>query len=97
MSNLSWNDIRNRALAFSNEWADASRENADAKPFWVSFFNIFGLSPKRVASFEEPVKKLGAKLEEHYITETNILKAIRPLFLDAFEAELATCKTLNGA
>ncbi len=61
MSNLSWNDIRARALAFSNEWADASRENADAKPFWVSFFNIFGLSSKRVASFEEPVKKLGAK------------------------------------
>ncbi|MGD9887897.1 MAG: class I SAM-dependent DNA methyltransferase [Halothiobacillaceae bacterium] len=61
MSNLSWNDIRARALAFSNEWADASRENADAKPFWVSFFNVFGLSAKRVASFEEPVKKLGAK------------------------------------
>ena len=61
MNNLSWNDIRARALTFSNEWADASRENADAKPFWVSFFNIFGISSKRVASFEEPVKKLGAK------------------------------------
>lgn len=56
---LSWNEIRARALAFSKEWADASRENAEAKPFWVDFFQIFGISRRRVASFEEPVKKLG--------------------------------------
>ena len=58
---LSWNEIRNRALAFSREWADAASENAQAKPFWVEFFDVFGISSKRVASFEEPVKKLGDK------------------------------------
>lgn len=58
---LSWNEIRSRALAFSREWADAASENAQAKPFWIDFFDVFGVSSKRVASFEEPVKKLGDK------------------------------------
>jgi hypothetical protein len=58
---LSWNEIKNRALAFSKEWAGESSEDAEAKSFWDGFFNIFGLSRKRVAAFEEPVKKLGAQ------------------------------------
>jgi len=58
---ISWNEIRGRALAFSKEWADSSIEDADAKSFWDGFFNVFGISRKRVASFEEPVKKLGEK------------------------------------
>ncbi len=52
---LSWNEIRNRALAFSKEWADESSEDAEAKSFWGDFFNVFGISRRRVASFEEPV------------------------------------------
>ncbi len=56
---LSWNEIRSRAHAFAREWADAESENAQAKPFWIEFFNVFGISSKRVASFEEPVRKLG--------------------------------------
>ncbi len=56
---LSWNEIRSRALAFTKEWADESSEEAEAKSFWDDFFNIFGISRKRVAAFEEPVKKLG--------------------------------------
>jgi hypothetical protein len=52
---LSWNEIRSRALAFSREWADATSENAQAKPFWIEFFDVFGITSKRVASFEEPV------------------------------------------
>lgn len=58
---ISWNEIKGRALAFSKEWADSSREDADAKSFWDGFFYVFGISRKRVASFEEPVKKLGEK------------------------------------
>jgi hypothetical protein len=56
---ISWNEIKNRALAFSKEWADATSEDAEAKSFWDGFFYVFGISRKRVASFEEPVKKLG--------------------------------------
>ena len=59
---LSWNDIKHKALAFSKRWDDANREDSDAKPFWIDFFEIFGISDKRVASFEHAVKKLpGAK------------------------------------
>ena len=35
---LSWNEIRDRALTFSREWADESSEDAEAKCFWDSFF-----------------------------------------------------------
>jgi len=55
---LSWNEIKDRALNFSKEWAETSNEEADAKPFLVEFFNVFGISSKRVATFEHRVKKL---------------------------------------
>lgn len=56
---LSWNEIKSRALAFSRTWADAANEDAQAKPFWIDFFEIFGITNKRVASFEHNVKKHG--------------------------------------
>jgi len=56
---LSWNEIRNRAHEFSKRWENETSEDAEAKPFWTEFFNVFGIDRKRVASFEEPVKKLG--------------------------------------
>ena len=56
---LSWNEIRSRALAFSQEWAEVSAESAEAKSFWDGFFQIFGITRRRIASFEEPVHKLG--------------------------------------
>jgi len=55
---ISWNEIKHRAMEFSREWADESREQAEAKSFWDGFFHVFGISRRRVASFEEPVKKL---------------------------------------
>lgn len=55
---LSWNEIKNRALKFSLEWADATKEEADAKPFLVEFFDVFGISSRRVSTFEHRVKKL---------------------------------------
>ena len=56
---LSWNEIKKRSIEFVKEWEDEYRENAEAKSFWDGFFNIFGISRRRVASFEEPVKQLG--------------------------------------
>lgn len=55
---LSWNEIKERAITFSKKWEDATDENAEAKPFLVDFFNIFGVSDRRVRSFEHRVKKL---------------------------------------
>jgi hypothetical protein len=56
---LSWNEIRNRTLSFAKKWKDESSEDAEAKSFWDGFFDVFGITRRRVASFEEPVKKLG--------------------------------------
>ena len=55
---LSWNEIRNNATQFSKEWADESREEAEAKTFWDAFFQLFGIKRRTFASFEAPVKKL---------------------------------------
>ncbi len=54
---LSWNEIRNNALAFTKEWADETSEDAEAKSFWDGFFEVFGIRRRRVASFEKPVRK----------------------------------------
>lgn len=58
---LSWNEIKDRALRFSKEWADTANEEADAKPFLVEFFNVFGITSKRISTFEHRVKKLDDK------------------------------------
>ena len=55
---LSWNEIRQRAIAFSHEWREEKRERAEAQTFWNEFFNVFGIKRRTVASFEEPVKNL---------------------------------------
>lgn len=58
---LSWNEIRERALTFSNTWADEASERAEAKTFWDDFFNVFGLNRRRVASFERHVKTINGR------------------------------------
>ena len=58
---LSWNEIKSRALAFSRSWVDAADEASQAKPFWIDFFEIFGITDKRVATFELAVKKHGGE------------------------------------
>ncbi len=48
---LSWNEIKSRATTFSKEWQNESREDAEAKSFWDAFFNVFGITRRRIASF----------------------------------------------
>jgi hypothetical protein len=54
---LSWNEIKDRSLAFSREWQYETSEDAEAKSFWDAFFDVFGVSRRRQAAFEQPVKK----------------------------------------
>jgi hypothetical protein len=58
---LPWNEIRDRAIAFSREWQEEKSERAEAQTFWNEFFAVFGVPRRRVATFEEPVKRLGTK------------------------------------
>lgn len=58
LTTLSWNEVRNRAINFSREWAEETREDAEAKSFWDAFFDVFGKPRRTVATFEEPVKNI---------------------------------------
>lgn len=58
---LSWNEIRARAAKFAADWKDASYERGESQTFYNEFFQIFGVPRRRVATFEEPVKRLGNK------------------------------------
>lgn len=58
---LSWNEIRARALRFAEEWKFAEYEKGETQTFYNEFFHVFGVTRRRVASFEEPVKLLGDK------------------------------------
>ena len=60
---LSWNEIRDRAIAFSRDWAYAESEDADAKSFWDAFFQVFGVPRRRFASFEVRVKQVDELLD----------------------------------
>jgi len=55
---LSWNEIKDRAVRFSKEWENTTNEEADAKPFLDAFFDVFGISRKKIGTFEHRVKKL---------------------------------------
>jgi len=61
---LSLNEIKDRALAFSREWEGEKAERAEAQTFWNEFFNVFGISRRRLASFEEPVRRALPLFEE---------------------------------
>jgi hypothetical protein len=56
---LSWNEIKARAASFADEWKHAHYERGESQTFYNEFFEVFGVTRRRVASFEEPVKKLG--------------------------------------
>jgi len=58
---LSWNEIKDRALRFSREWADEASEDAEAKSFWDGFFEVFGVPRRRVGTFEKKVKKIDGR------------------------------------
>ncbi len=55
---LSWNEIKERAVTFSKEWENTISEDAEAKSFLEAFFRVFGVSRRKIATFEHKVKKL---------------------------------------
>jgi hypothetical protein len=55
---LSWNEIRVRASAFAEKWADAGNENSDTQTFYNQFFEVFGLRRESVGVYEERIKNI---------------------------------------
>jgi len=56
---LTWKQIESNAFRFAGDWADAKYEKGETQTFYNEFFEVFGISRKSVARFEEPVKLLG--------------------------------------
>ncbi|MEO8232855.1 MAG: type IIL restriction-modification enzyme MmeI, partial [Ignavibacteriota bacterium] len=54
---ISWNEIKSRAVKFSKDWENETDESAESQTFINEFFNIFGVSRRKVGYFEKPVKK----------------------------------------
>jgi hypothetical protein len=51
-------EIRRRLQAFSVQWKNAKRENADAKLFWARFYECYGIRPESATIYEKAVEKL---------------------------------------
>jgi hypothetical protein len=52
---IQWNEIKSRALLFSQTWADACNEKSQSSHFWIDFMGIFGIPNKRMVSFEHNI------------------------------------------
>ena len=105
---LSWNEIRSRALAFSREWDSEKSERAEAQSFWNAFFDArmrealldccaldwSTISPAIFGALFQSIMNDAARrnLGAHYTSEENILKLVKPLFLDALWEEFERAK-----
>lgn len=58
---ISWNEIKSNAVKFSKGWDAATDESAESQTFLNEFFEVFGVSRRRVATFEKPVKKIDGR------------------------------------
>src|SRR3984893_11235975 len=60
---LDWNDIKARAAKFAEDWNGAQYERGETQTFYNEFYELFGVTRRRVASFEHgvnlPEKKRG--------------------------------------
>ncbi len=54
-----WQEIRDRAFEFQVRWANATDERAEAQTFLYEFLRIFGVDPRRTATFERRVPSAG--------------------------------------
>jgi hypothetical protein len=54
---IGWNQIRDNALKFSIAFKNIKSERAESQTFYNEFFEIFGVTRRRLASFAVPTKK----------------------------------------
>ena len=52
---LDWNDIKARAAKFAEDWNGAQYDRGETQTFYNEFFDLFGVTRRRVASFEHGV------------------------------------------
>lgn len=54
---LSWAEIRTRVDRFVIEWSTEASEKGEAQTFWTEFLECFGVSRRRVATFERNARR----------------------------------------
>ena len=52
---LSWDEIQVNAISFSKKWEKAQSEEAEAQPFEMAFFQVFGVDSMKLGTFEYKV------------------------------------------
>jgi len=94
---LSRREIRTRAVKFTKQWAGASEEEADAKPFWYEFFHVFGIRNRTVGSYEVHVRKLDNALGKiDYFWPGMVLIEHKSLGKDLKKAAVQAADYLHG-
>lgn len=59
MTNLSWNEITDRATEFVSKWAGETYEKGESQSFWSDFLAIYGIDRRRHGAFFEYAIKKG--------------------------------------
>lgn len=60
MTNLSWNEITDRATEFASKWQGETYEKGESQSFWSDFLAIFGVNRRRHGAFFEYAIKKGS-------------------------------------
>lgn len=60
MSNLSWNEIQDRADLFASKWQGETYEKGESQSFWSDFLSIYGIDRRRHGAFFEYAIKKGS-------------------------------------
>ncbi len=59
MTNLSWNEITDRATEFASKWQGETYEKGESQSFWSDFLAVFGIDRRRHGAFFEYAIKKG--------------------------------------
>lgn len=60
MTNLSWNEITDRATEFASKWQGETYEKGESQSFWSDFLAVFGINRRRHGAFFEYAIKKGS-------------------------------------
>lgn len=60
MTNLSWNEIQDRATEFASKWQGETYEKGESQSFWSDFLAIYGIDRRRHGAFFEYAIKKGS-------------------------------------
>lgn len=61
MKPLAWNEIRARLDDFVLEWKDETREHAEYATFWDDLLRCYGVTRRRVATFQQQATRASTK------------------------------------